>query len=67
MLMPNPIFSVVLFLLPMLSPAMSEVDPKLMSAIPNRLQRVGSQADSAPSNGEYFHRGSGRCEALQCV
>lgn len=67
MLMPNPVFSVVLFLLPILSSPMSEVEPQLTSATPNRLQRVGSQAHPAPDNGEYFHRGSGRCEALQCV
>ncbi len=66
MLMPNSIFPVILFVLPMLSSTMSEVEIRLTSVIPNGSQRMGSQVYQVPVNGESFHRGSGRCEALQC-
>lgn len=66
MLMPNSIFPVVLLVLPMMSFTMSQVEIRLTSVIPSGFQPMRSQAAQEPANSEFFHRGSGRCEALQC-
>lgn len=68
MLLPNSITPMVLFLLPMLASTMSEVKFQLTAALADKRQQTGLSAHQELLNsGKYFHRGSGRCEAIQCI